>query len=87
MVESRCGILCSQCPFRETLGCRGCVNIDKPFWGDSCPIKNCCEEKQYAHCGQCPEFPCEVLRQFACDPEHGDNGLRLEQCKKWREEA
>lgn len=45
MIESRCGLLCSDCSFRETMGCKGCVNIDKPFWGDSCPVKSCCEKK------------------------------------------
>ena len=31
MIESRCGILCSQCTYKEQTGCRGCVNIEKPF--------------------------------------------------------
>lgn len=86
MIESRCGILCSQCGFRESMGCRGCTNIGKPFHGE-CPVKNCCEGRGHAHCGQCPDFPCGQLTAYAYDPEHGDNGLRLEQCKKWREEG
>ena len=28
--ESRCGLLCSQCSFRESMGCKGCVQIDNP---------------------------------------------------------
>lgn len=32
MVESRCGLLCSECSFREATGCKGCANMDKPFW-------------------------------------------------------
>lgn len=51
MVESRCGLLCSQCSFRETMGCEGCVNIEKPFWADSCPVKSCCEEKEKSIAG------------------------------------
>jgi hypothetical protein len=31
MIESRCGINCSKCEYRESTGCMGCVNIDKPF--------------------------------------------------------
>lgn len=53
MIESRCGILCSECIYREQTGCAGCVHIKKPFWGDSCPVKSCGEEKTYEHCGQC----------------------------------
>ncbi len=86
MAESRCGILCAGCPYRESMGCQGCANIETPFWG-SCPIKACCEGKKHAHCGQCPTFPCQQLTAYAYDPEQGDNGLRLEQCRKWREEG
>lgn len=84
MVESRCGILCSECEFRESMGCKGCVNITVPFHGQ-CPVKNCCEEKDQAHCGQCADFPCALAEKFAYDPQQGDNGARLEQCRKWRE--
>ena len=85
MVESRCGILCNECEYRETMGCKGCVNIDKPFWGDSCTVKSCCEEKKKNHFGECKDFVCSVLHSFAYDKEQGDNGLRIEQCKKWNE--
>lgn len=34
MIESRCGILCDECEYREKAGCNGCMNIEKPFWGD-----------------------------------------------------
>lgn len=83
MIESRCGINCSQCNYKEEINCRGCIFIDIPFWGDSCPLKDCCEKKDYMHCGECSEFPCEVLKQFAYDKEQGDNGKRIEICKKW----
>ena len=87
MIESRCGILCGQCGYKESTGCVGCVSIDKPFWGESCPVKSCCEGKAHEHCGRCPEFPCRLLNQFAYDPRQGDNGLRIEQCRKWNGEA
>ena len=82
MIESRCGCVCSECEYREEQNCAGCVNIDKPFWGD-CPLKTCCESKGHDNCGNCGEFPCEQLTQFAHDPEQGDDGARIEQCKKW----
>ena len=31
MIESRCGILCSECEYKESMGCCGCLNINKPF--------------------------------------------------------
>ncbi len=84
MVESRCGILCSACEYREQMGCKGCTNIEKPFWGD-CPVMVCCESKSHTHCGECAEFPCSLLNQFAYDEQQGDNGKRIEQCKIWAE--
>lgn len=85
MAESRCGILCGACEYREQTGCRGCVNIDRPFWGACCPVKACCEGKGLEHCGLCPDFPCAVLHQFSYDPEQGDGGKRIEQCRAWRD--
>lgn len=84
MIESRCGLLCSECSFREEKGCKGCTEMEKPFWRPSCPIKSCCEEKNQQHCGECGDFPCSVLNTFAYDMEQGDNGVRIEQCKKWK---
>jgi hypothetical protein len=83
IIESRCGILCAECPDRAQMKCDKCININKPFWGDSCPVKDCCESKNLDHCGLCGDFPCDLLNQFAYDKEHGDNGARVEQCKKW----
>ncbi|MFQ7077555.1 MAG: hypothetical protein ACLRSW_06255 [Christensenellaceae bacterium] len=31
MTESRCGLLCSECAYREQMNCKGCVYIQKPF--------------------------------------------------------
>lgn len=85
MIESRCGILCSECGFKDQMNCKGCMNITKPFWGEICPIKKCCEDKEKLHCGQCESFPCDILNQFAYDKKQGDDGKRIEQCRKWSE--
>jgi len=83
MIESRCGILCSECTYREPMHCKGCINIDKPFWGENCPVKSCCENRGIEHCGTCDNFPCSVLTKFSYDKEQGDNGKRINQCKVW----
>lgn len=83
MIESRCGILCNECHYQEQMNCKGCINITKPFWGESCPLKSCCEKKSLDCCGFCNEFPCALLEQFAYHKEQGDDGMRIEQCKKW----
>ncbi|HFL2420036.1 TPA: DUF3795 domain-containing protein [Clostridioides difficile] len=83
MIESRCGILCYECGYKEKVNCKGCTEIEKPFWGEQCPVKSCCEDKNLTHCGLCDAFPCEMLNQFAYDKEQGDDGKRISQCKKW----
>jgi hypothetical protein len=65
------------------MNCKGCVAIAKPFWGDSCQVKSCCEGKNQEHCGSCSDFPCDLLTQFSYDKEQGDDGKRIEQCKMW----
>ena len=87
MIESRCGLLCAQCAYREQMNCPGCVHMDKPFWGDACPVKFCCEGKGHDHCGQCGEFTCGLLHQFAYDEKQGDGGKRIDQCRCWSGEA
>jgi len=85
MVKSRCGIVCDTEKCKEAFGvdCPGCLHISKPIWADSCPVKDCCESKKHNHCGECEDFPCELLKSFAYDEEHGDNGAMIEQCKEW----
>ena len=30
MIESRCGIKCGSCAYKEQMGCTGCLHIQKP---------------------------------------------------------
>lgn len=87
MTESRCGILCTACSFKQTMGCAGCTEIEKPFWAEkACAVKACCETHGHDHCGRCAEFACALLKQFSYDPEQGDNGKRIAQCAQWSKE-
>ena len=83
MIQSRCGLRCQECEYRESMNCAGCLQIEKPFWGESCPIKACCEGRARMHCGECREFPCALLLDFSYDKEQGDGGKRLWQCRCW----
>lgn len=83
MIVSRCGLVCTDCSCREATGCTGCMQMDRPFWGD-CAVKSCCENRGLAHCGQCRKFPCLLLKQFAYDREQGDEGRRIARCQTWK---
>lgn len=82
MIESRCGINCSTCNYKEETNCPGCMASEgKMFWGE-CELAKCSIDKNLDHCGQCNDFPCPLLTRFSYDPEHGDNGLRIENLKE-----
>ena len=85
MVDSRCGLRCTTCEYREPFACGGCIETKgHPFHGE-CPIAVCSQNRGILHCGECLDFPCGLLRQYSCDPEHGDTpkGKRIEQCRIW----
>lgn len=86
MIDSRCGLLCSSLNCNENFGCEcsGCTDIDRSFWGN-CEIKECCENKGLAHCGECDIIPCNRLYAYSyLDPEHGDKpqGARVQVCRQ-----
>lgn len=87
MIQSRCGLLCNECEYRESMNCSGCTNIEKPFWGGSCPVKSCCEGRGHSFCGECSDFPCDLLHSFSYAEEQGDDGRRIEQCRVWHSES
>ncbi len=85
MIDSRCGLHCTGCEWKESHGCGGCIETGgHPFHGE-CPVAACCQEKSFVHCGECANIPCELLTEYSCHPEHGDKpaGARIEQCKVW----
>jgi hypothetical protein len=85
MIESRCGIKCNECKWVPKTNCPGCIAAHgRPFHGE-CPVAICCENRNLQHCGQCANFPCQQLTEYAYDKEHGDNGTRIETLKQWLE--
>ena len=85
MIDSRCGLHCTDCDWKESHNCGGCIETSgNPFHGE-CPVAQCSINKNISHCGECSEIPCELLTQYSCDAEHGDDprGARIEQCKQW----
>lgn len=86
MCCSKCGLDCGKCSLKEEYGCSGCLEMTDGYWGEKCEIKACCEEKGLEHCGLCGDFPCEMLLDYSYDPETGDDGERLLNCKKWADE-
>ena len=88
-VDSRCGLICAVCEYKESTGCGGCIATNgHPFHGE-CPVAICCQEKGHLHCGLCQEFACQLLIDYSADPENGDtpHGARIEQCRIWAKQG
>lgn len=82
MIESRCGVRCKVCERKEAVNCTGCITMKKPFWGGECGVKSCCEGKKLDFCGECIDFPCDMLSNMGKDKGFNPD-IKIEQCKKW----
>ena len=84
MIDTRCGLHCMGCSYKESHGCGGCIETNgHPFHGE-CQVAKCCQEKELTFCGECLEFPCALLNSYSCDPVNGDTpcGARIEECRR-----
>ena len=56
-----------------------------PFYEEEipCPVAVCVMQKGLSFCGECTDFPCQLLTDYSNDTEHGDNppGARITACK------
>ncbi len=87
MCDSRCGLHCNECNWKESHGCGGCIETrGHPFHGE-CPVAICCQTKGLVHCGECYLIPCDLLYSYSFDKEHGDNGERIKQCIQWAKQT
>jgi hypothetical protein len=80
-IETYCGLTCSTCEYRQDKACGGCIATEgKPFHG-KCEVAECAKSKGRRFCGECPDFPCDILKRYSFDATHGDKGARIEHCK------
>jgi hypothetical protein len=54
----------------ESLVCHGCKSDVVYTYCQACKMKQCCQEKGYETCNDCPEIPCERLREFRTEKPH-----------------
>lgn len=81
-----CGLDCNTCTYREENDCGGCIATGgNPFHG-ACQLAACAIEKKKGFCGECADFPCELLKGYSHDEAHGDTpkGARIEQCAQMK---
>ena len=49
----------------DDIKCDGCLADDRFMHCRQCEIRDCTQEKGYAGCHQCDEFPCEYIENFS----------------------
>lgn len=86
MFQSRCGVLCDECDKKSAGICKGCPQMEKPFWGGVCEVKVCCENQKLNHCGECEKFACETLANMGAELGY-DPKPRLSKCREWKASA
>ncbi|MFI3325848.1 MAG: DUF3795 domain-containing protein [Clostridia bacterium] len=70
IVDSRCGLHCTGCDWKEGHSCGGCIETNgNPFHGE-CPVAVCCQEKGNTHCRPCSNIPCVLLTSYSFDKQH-----------------
>lgn len=90
LISTFCGLDCTSCRWKEPCGCQGCTATEGFAFhctNEPCPIAKCAKDKGVLYCGDCKSFPCKMLSDYSCDPEHGDNpvGARIEACRNYHE--
>jgi len=66
--------------------CKGCKVDSQAFWSSRCEIAICCvDDKGLAHCGECDEFPCQVIAEHAArDTKYAEG---VDYLRQWRAKA
>ena len=82
LIDSYCGMDSSKCGYVKAQLCDGCTAKNGNPTIENCEIVACASTRNKRFCGECEDFPCEILERYAYDKEHGDNGKRIECCKE-----
>ena len=48
----------------EDIRCNGCLSNDRFMHCQQCEIRECAQEKGYAGCHECDDFPCQHIEHF-----------------------
>lgn len=84
-IDSYCGLCCESCEYKTSMNCGGCIATQgHPFHG-VCELAQCAIQRNRGFCGECPDFPCQLLKRYSHDPEHGDGGARIARCTQLKQ--
>ena len=52
----------------DDIHCKGCLSHDLFMHCQQCEIRSCTQQKGYAGCHECDEFPCRYIDEFFHGP-------------------
>ena len=82
IIDTYCGLSCYECEYKQKCNCQGCKSTNGHPFHDQCELAQCAVSKGKRFCGECENFPCDLLKRFSFDVEHGDNGERINNCRR-----
>ena len=57
MIDSRCGLHCTTCTYKEPCGCGGCIETNGHRSTEPALWRSAVREKGFYHCGECRNCP------------------------------
>jgi hypothetical protein len=68
----------------EDIRCEGCLSENPFFFCRTCDIKSCAQERGYAGCHECMDFPCRLIEAF---PIPVGKKVIMRAIPQWREKG
>ncbi len=84
-IDSYCGLACEECEYKLKNECDGCIATKGNSFHGKCDVAECVKKRGIGFCGECEKFPCDTLKAYSFDKEHGDDGQRIENCRERRQ--
>ena len=82
IIDSYCGLECFKCESKHNDTCKGCISSEDKMPHSDCEVADCAISRKIKFCGECEEFPCDLLKRYSYAKENGDGGARIEHCRK-----
>ena len=65
--------------------CQGCHGPEGLVWGKDCKIRECCaKDRRLKNCGQCVDFPCELIIEYENDG-HAHHRAAIKRLREMKE--
>lgn len=71
-------------PNIEKISCEGCRGPESECWTPDCYFRQCARKRKFEYCFECPDMPCDKLKEFVSDGM-AHHARTVENMKKMKE--